>query len=151
MQAVGLGSLAAVGEADSLGAAVVLVRHPLDVAPDDEVVDDLPHRLLGHVGPLGEFGQPQPVVSDETKDAAMGGAQVGELAFFELLAELGDHRLEGDVEQPGQRDPGSRFFGCSRHFVRETDKVAVLSGHLTRLPYKLYSMTRRPQMDSTSA
>src|SRR5882757_5303130 len=51
------GDFALGGEADQLGAAVGGVGEALDVAEADEVVDDLPRRLLGDAGPAGELGQ----------------------------------------------------------------------------------------------
>src|SRR5439155_20957824 len=55
----------------------------------------------------------------------------------------------GDLAEARHRDPEVVVVGSTSHIVREPDKVAW-SGHLTRLPYELYPMARRPQMDSTS-
>ena len=103
---MGLGLPAALGEADQLGAAVGGVGDALGVAAGDEVVDDLAGGLLGQARQLGEAGEPHALALDEAEDAAVGGADVGELRLLQLGPELGQQRLEGDVEQPREGDPG---------------------------------------------
>ena len=58
----------------------VRVGRALDVAELLEVGDQLGHRLLGHVGLLGQVGEPDALGRDVGEDLMMGGPQVAEAA-----------------------------------------------------------------------
>lgn len=75
-------ALAALGQPDQLRPPVVGRGDALGVAALHQVVDDLPHRLLGQLRPLGDVGEAQPLPLDEAEDAAVGGPDV---AVFRLL------------------------------------------------------------------
>ena len=57
---------------------------------------------------------------DVAKDAAVGGAEVVEPARLDLAAELGDHRVEGEVEEPRHRDEDRQRFRISWHIRQDT-------------------------------
>ena len=83
-EADGLGFAALLGEADELGALVGGVGVALEVAEAVEVVDDLPHRLLGEARQGGELGEAHAVAVDEAEDAAVGRADVVDARLLEV-------------------------------------------------------------------
>jgi hypothetical protein len=58
----GDGGAPATSEPDELCAAVCRIGHPLDVAVSLEVENQLGHRLLGHLSPLGQHAHPRALV-----------------------------------------------------------------------------------------
>ena len=58
---------------DQLGTLVPRVRPPLDVAGPLELIDGLGHRLLAHVGQLGQFEMVAPSGETNGKTLAAEG------------------------------------------------------------------------------
>src|SRR5205823_2036164 len=60
---------------DELRSTVAGVGDAADVAESLQVIDQLAHRLRGHVGSVGQLGQPRAVEVDVGKDPGVSGPQ----------------------------------------------------------------------------
>ena len=81
--------LAALGRQPyQLRAAVAGVGDALDVAVRLEVGDELAHRLLGHLRPLGQDADPRSLVVDELEHVPVGDAHLGMALLGEALVDV---------------------------------------------------------------
>ena len=91
----------AVGDHDERRAPVGRVRCALDVAAALQGVDEVAHRLVGHLGALGEHSDPRAAALQVLEDRRVGGSQIDILPA--LAPEAGDvvvskHRFSGFFE-----------------------------------------------------
>ena len=90
------------GQADDLGAPVLRVGHPLDVAVALEVGHRLAHGLLGQTGPLREIGETAALLVHVGEHAAVAGTEIGEALPAQAGLELAGHGLPHLAQEAGE-------------------------------------------------
>jgi hypothetical protein len=87
------------GEEDEFGSTVGRIRPTLEIPLVDQVVDELPHRLLGHVRSSRQVDHPRPGHVDMGEYGGMAEADVGVPAPPEPRVQLHVERASGAEEQ----------------------------------------------------
>jgi hypothetical protein len=98
VQAAGGESPSLGGEADEPRPAVAGVRPALDPAAARERHDELAHRLVGHLGPRRELGEPGAAGIDVLEQRVVGGVDGAEAVGLQPACELLDHEPGGAAE-----------------------------------------------------
>jgi hypothetical protein len=92
---------APISEEDQAGAPVGRVGATLHIPVLLEVVDEVAHRLLGHLRPLGKLGEARALRLDVLEDRGVGGANVVEAGLDEALGDS----LHDLLERTAKQDP----------------------------------------------
>ena len=141
--------LAAAGRrADELGTAVGGVGDALDVAVALEVGDELGHRLLRDLGPLGQHADPGALVVEELEDVAVRRAHVGVPALGEPLVQ------PAEAMRNGSRRSTPRFRGAGAVGAGELvdiDRKPVYLARHQQDSYLSFSPSRRIRMTTAAA
>jgi|GEM_PF-5708235 len=96
------GGLSTSSEEDGLRPAIRGVRPPLHVATSLELIDELSHRLGGHAGPIGQRGDPEPILVDELfHHIAVGRSKVGETSRDDRTTDVPTQFGVCRLEKPG--------------------------------------------------
>jgi hypothetical protein len=90
---------APLGQEDQARAPIARIGSTLDVTVRFEVVDQVAHRLLGDLGPLGELGEARALRLDVLEDGGVGGADVVEAGLGQALGDSPHDLLEWAPEQ----------------------------------------------------
>jgi hypothetical protein len=118
----GLGGLpATLIDLNQPGAPVVGIGYPTHVAHALEFVDEAGGTLLGHLGLLGQVGQPRPAGRDALKDTRLGECHVVEPGVSDGLQNAVLHMTVGDEQQHAEVDRGFLHIVRIPDYIRTVD------------------------------